>query len=149
MLDLEAKVFQCPNCKQFINDSMTVCKFCSVELDSNLVSGLVENQEKVNAAYNAASSLRTLAGAMWLLFALSFIPFVGFFASLGFYGIVIAIPILLIVWYVKYGNLKTTDAEFKDAKKYLYSAFFIWLIYPALVFVTTALMMVGAYSLRR
>ena len=149
MLDLEAKVFQCPNCKQFINNSMTVCKFCSVELDPNLISGLVENQEKVNAAYNSASSLRTLAGAMWLVFFLSFIPILGFFASLGFYGIVIAIPILLIVWYVKYGNLKTTDAEFKTAKKYLYTAFFIWLIYPALLFVITVLMIIGAASLSK
>lgn len=145
----DLKVFQCPNCKQFINNTMTVCKYCSFELDSGLISGLVENQEKVDAGYNSASKLRILAGAMWAFFFLSFVPLIGIVASWAFYVIVILIPILLIVWYARYGSIKTVDAEFKNAKKYLYTAFFIWLIYPALVFVMTVLMLIAAASLSR
>lgn len=134
---LELKVFQCPNCKQFINNTVTVCKYCSVELNDELIARSVADQERVNAAYNSASKLRILAGAMWAFFFFGMIPFIGYVASWVFYVIVILIPILLIVWYTKYSSLKTVDPDFKTARKFLYTAFFIWLIYPALLFVVT------------
>ena len=126
---------------------MTICKYCSVELDTDLISSLVVGQEKADAAYNSASKLRILAGAMWAFFFLSFIPFVGYVASWVFYVIVVLIPILLIVWYVKYGSLKTLDPEFNTAKKYLYTAFFIWFIYPALLLIVTIAVIIGALAL--
>ena len=98
---------------------MTVCKYCSLELAANLISGLVVGQEKADAAYNSASKLRILAGAMWVFFFVGFVPFLGYVATWVFYVIAVLIPILLIIWYVKYGNLKTVDAEFKTAKKIL------------------------------
>ena len=133
----DLKVFQCPNCKQFINNTTTICKYCSVELNEELITGLVGKQERVDAAYNSASKLRILAGAMWAFFFFSLIPFIGYAASWVFYVIVVLIPILLIVWYIKYSSLKTVDPDFNTARKYLYTAFFIWLIYPALLLVVT------------
>ncbi|MEP6946962.1 MAG: hypothetical protein ABJA02_13655 [Acidobacteriota bacterium] len=127
---------------------MTSCKFCSAELQPELISGLVVGQERTDTAYNSASKLRILAGAMWAFFFLSFLPFFGFVLSWAFYVIAVLIPILLIVWYVKYGDLKTLDPEFKTAKKYLYTAFFIWLIYPALLFVITIVVTVGVLALK-
>ena len=143
----DIKVFQCPNCKQFINNTMTVCKYCSIQLDANLISGLIVGQEKADAAYNAASKLRILSGAMWVFFFVGFVPFLGYVATWAFYVIAVLIPILLLVWYAKYGNLKTIDAEFKTAKKYLHTAFFIWLIYPALLLMVTAIVIIGAMAL--
>ena len=126
---------------------MTVCKYCSLELAANLISGLVVGQEKADAAYNSASKLRILAGAMWVFFFVGFVPFLGYVSTWVFYVIAVLIPILLIIWYVKYGNLKTVDAEFKIAKKYLYTAFFIWLIYPALLLILTAIVIIAALAL--
>ena len=133
----DLKVFQCPNCKQFINNTATVCKHCSLELDPELITGLVAGQERVDAAYNSASKLRILAGAMWAFFFFSLIPFIGYVASWVFYVIVVLMPILMIIWYIKYSSLKTVDSDFKTARKYLYTAFFIWLIYPTLLLVMT------------
>ena len=126
---------------------MTVCKYCSLELAANLISGLVVGQEKADAACNSASKLRILAGAMWVFFFVGFVPFLGYVSTWVFYVIAVLIPILLIIWYVKYGNLKTVDAEFKTAKKYLYTAFFIWLIYPALLLILTAIVIIAALAL--
>lgn len=142
----DLKVFQCPNCKQFINNTMTTCKFCSVELDTEMIAGLVGGQEKADAAYNSASKIRILAGAMWVFFFLGFLPFFGFVSTWVFYVIAVLIPIFLIIWYVRFGNLKTLDPEFNTAKKYLYTAFFIWLIYPALLFVMTLVVIIGVLA---
>lgn len=133
----DLKVFQCPNCKQFINNLSSVCKYCSVELDQRMISGLVEGQERVDVAYNSASKLRILAGGMWGLFFLSFVPFIGYVVSWIFYVVVILIPVMLVVWYIRFGNIRSLDPEFKTARKYLFSAFFIWLIYPALLLTIT------------
>lgn len=54
----DIKTFQCPNCQQFINDSMSVCKFCSAPFDAQMISTAVANQEKVNNAYNAVRTLQ-------------------------------------------------------------------------------------------
>ena len=140
----DLKVFQCPNCKQFLNNTSTVCKYCSVELNDELIAGLVAGQERVDAAYNSASKLRILAGAMWAFFFFSLIPFIGYVSSWVFYVIVVLFPILLLVWVVKYASLKTADPDFNTAKKYLYTGFFIWLIYPALLLLVTIVAVVIA-----
>ena len=144
----DLKVFQCPNCKKFINNTSTACKYCSFELDLDMIANLVTNQEKVDNAYNSASKLRILAGTMWVLFFLSLIPFWGFVFRWIFYVVVILIPVLLVVWYIRYANLKTLDPEFNTAKKYLYSAFFIWLIYPAINVLFLILALIGVMVLQ-
>ncbi len=144
----DLKVFQCPNCKKFINNTSTVCKYCSLELDLELISSLVTNQEKVDTAYNSASKLRIMAGTMWAFFFLSLIPFWGFVFSWAFYVVVILIPVLLVVWYVRYGSLKTLDPEFNTAKKYIYTAFFIWLIYPTINALFLILILIGLMAVQ-
>ena len=122
------ETFLCPNCKQFINSTMTVCKFCSMELDPALIARSVEIQGKVDAAYNSASKIRILAGGLITFFLVSFLPFVGFIARLVFYGIFAIVPIFMIVWAIKYSGIKTRDADFKTAKKYLWMTILIWVI---------------------
>ena len=78
----DVKAFQCPNCRQFINNLMTSCKFCSIPLDAQTVANAVSNQDVVNDAYNSASNVRILAGAMLTFFFLSFVPFLGLFFSI-------------------------------------------------------------------
>lgn len=123
------KTFQCPNCSQFINDSMTECKFCSTPLDAQFVSQAVENQDKVNDAYNAASNLRILAGVLVSSFFLSFIPFLGLVIVWLFRVVFIGLPFMLIYWQIRYGRIKTSDQDFKQAKKYWWTALAIWLAF--------------------
>jgi hypothetical protein len=125
------KTFQCPNCNQFINDSMTECKFCSTPLDPQVVSQAVENQDKVNDAYNAASNLRILAGVLASSFFLSFIPLINLVVAWIFRIIFIGLPFMLIYWQIRYGRIKTSDQDFKQAKKYWWTALGIWLIFLA------------------
>ena len=139
----EMSTFLCPNCKKFINSTMTVCKFCDVELDPATITASVENQEKVNAAYNSASRIRILSGALVTFFLLSFIPLFGLFAGIGFYIIFFAIPFFLAYWAIKYSSIKTHDQDYKTAKKYLLVALLIWLAFPAVYVAFLTLMFLG------
>jgi len=147
----DVQTFLCANCKQFINSSMTACKFCNVELDPATIVAQIETQDKVNEAYNSASRIRILAGALITFFLLSFLPFFGFIASYAFYAIFLLIPIFMIVWAIKYSGIRTHDPDFKTAKRYLWIALFIWLAYPGINLVITILVLSGlmAYQISR
>jgi hypothetical protein len=106
---------------------MTSCKYCSIPLDVQTVSSSIGNQDKANNAYNAASNIRILAGTMVTLFFLAFIPFIGFIFSIIHYIAFLGVPFLLLFWLIRYRSLKTTDPGYKDAKKYCWTALFIWL----------------------
>lgn len=130
MLDT-IKAFPCPSCGQFINDSMTACKYCFAPLDMEIISTAVEEQVVVNDAFNKANNIRILAWALITTFFLSLIPFIGLlFAIVNFISF-LGVPILLLHWVYRYGSLETADASFREAKKFCWTALFIWLGYLA------------------
>ncbi len=112
----DLKAFQCPNCQNFINNLMTSCRYCSIPLDIQTVSSAISNQDTANNAYNAASNVRILAGAMVTLFFLGFIPFIGFIFSIIHEVTFLSVPLLLLSWLIRYGSMKTTDPSYKEAK---------------------------------
>ena len=130
----EASIFQCHACREFINSSMAICRFCSVTIDPHLASSAINLQEKVNAACNHASLSRNFAGAMLISFFARLIPIVGiaFFIIfiIGFFGV----PIQLLIWQIKYANINTSDPDYKTAKHNILVAFIIWLILVLVAF---------------
>ncbi len=130
----DIKTFQCPNCQQFINNLMNSCKFCLIPLDDQIVSMAATNQEEVNKAYNAASNLRILAGALATFFFVGFIPFLGIIASIGHLIILVALPFILIYWVIRYSRIETNDEDYKQAKKYWLTSLIIWIVFFAIQF---------------
>jgi uncharacterized membrane protein len=124
----DLKTFPCPNCQQFINNTMTACKYCSASLEAYDVSGLVQEQERVNDAYNTANNARILAGSLVTFFFARFIPFLGLIALIGFIICLFALPFLLIYWQIRYGRIKTSDTAYHEAKKYWMTALAVWLV---------------------
>ncbi len=137
------KTFRCPNCQELVNNMMTVCKHCGIPLDEKTMSDSADAQDRVNSAYNAASNVRILAGAMWMFFFFSFIPFIGILGGIGFYLAFIGVPVMLIVWMIRYGGIPKTDPEIKDARRFLLAGLGLWAIYPiayvALITIVAAL----------
>jgi uncharacterized Tic20 family protein len=110
-----------------ISSDVTKCRFCSATIDPQAAALGAELQAKVNTACNHAKMLRNAAGAMWLFFLLGLVlPFVGSGATLLFFGDGGG----LIYWQIKFGRLKTVDADYKRAKRDWLIAAAIWL--PAL-----------------
>jgi uncharacterized Tic20 family protein len=143
----DLKAFRCPNCQEFINNLMTSCKYCSIPLDVQTLSSAVGNQDTVNNAYNAASNVRILAGVMVTFYFLSFIPFMGLLFSIAHYITFFGVPLLLLFWLIRYGSSKTTDPEYKEAKKYCWTALFIWLGFIAIRVILILLFFGGMMAL--
>jgi hypothetical protein len=142
-----ASTFPCPSCHEFINTSMTECKFCHAPVDAQAAMLAVEQQEKINGACNSASMIRTLAGAMWIFFFLRLIPFLGLLGWVVL-GLFIVVPVRLVIWAVKYGGVKTEDVDYKRAWRNWATALVLWLLMPV-VFVVLIFVVAGAAILSR
>src|SRR5690348_14617492 len=92
------RVFQCPNCKEYINTSMTECKFCGAPVDHNSaeVEGVIQSQ--TGNACNDASYLKIVARVTVTIYLLSWVPLVGGFFGIAFLVMMIVVPIMGIRW---------------------------------------------------
>jgi|KBSSwiStaDraftv2_1062776.scaffolds.fasta_scaffold49716_5 amino acid permease len=48
---MQTKVFQCPNCKEFIASDATSCRFCSAPIDTQTAQLAVDAQQRENKQY--------------------------------------------------------------------------------------------------
>lgn len=106
---------------------MKECPYCAVQLDTAIVALVAERQEKTNRACSDASFLRTSAMAMFVFLGISFIPLLGL-AYYAFLITFVAVLVMLIRWQVKFGELITSDEDYKLAKRSRSITLILWLI---------------------
>ncbi|HEX5708201.1 MAG TPA: hypothetical protein VFX96_12940 [Pyrinomonadaceae bacterium] len=123
-----AQTFPCPNCREFINDQMQVCRYCKAPVDAHAAAAAVAEQDKINRACNSASLARNLAGVMWVFFFIRLIPMVGLFSSVGMFAGFFAVPVWVVVWWIKYGRIRTDDVDYKRARKNIAGAALLWVL---------------------
>jgi hypothetical protein len=109
-------VLPCPACKQTINTSMQTCPFCSAAIDPATASASAEAFARVNQACSDAGYLKVMAGAIGGCFLIGLLPLVGFLGNLGFWILAVATPAMVIRWFVKFGDIKSTDPDFVSAR---------------------------------
>ncbi len=97
----QSQTFPCPNCGEIINDSVQTCRFCSAPVDPQAASAAAELQTRVNRACSDASFVRTAAAAMFVLLALSIVPFISLITYLGFIITFFVVLVLLVRWQIK------------------------------------------------
>jgi len=121
----KVRVFQCQSCKEYINTSMTECKFCGAAVDYNVaqVEGAVQSQ--TGNACSDASYLKIMSRVTVTVYLLSWLPIAGWL-GIAFLVLMIIIPIMGIRWWVKYASIKTTDPDYKAARKSVLVAMIIW-----------------------
>ena len=124
----QPQTFPCPNCNEIINDSMRTCRFCAKPIDLQAAGAAAEIQGRVNRACSDASFLRTAAAAMFVLLALSIIPFISLVTYLGFIITFFVVLVLLVRWQIKFGSLQTRDVDYKRAKRLRNLALVLWLL---------------------
>jgi hypothetical protein len=124
----QPQTFPCPNCGEIINDSVNTCRFCSTPVDPNAAASAAELQSRVNRACSDASFLRTAAAAMFVLLAVSVVPFVSLITYFGFILTFFVVLVLIIRWQIKFGRLQTTDDDYKRAKRLRTVALILWLV---------------------
>jgi hypothetical protein len=120
------RVFRCPNCREFINTTLQQCRFCGVELDPVAADASATAQSKLNAVCSDASYARILAGIMWVMFFVSFIPLFGLFLF-GTYLLFFAVPFMVVRSWRRLSALgKSEDPAFRGARSYLRMAALMW-----------------------
>jgi hypothetical protein len=113
----EIRVFECPSCNQTINTSMQQCPFCSAPVDALAAESAANALSKINQACSDASYLKIMTGLLIPFFFLQLVPFLGLAGLVGFWFLRIAIPVMAIRWFLKYGKIQTTDPDFAPAKR--------------------------------
>lgn len=124
ILSTQPSTLPCPSCGQMIYSDTTKCRFCSVDIDPAVAAAGADLQAKVNNACNQAKMIRHMGAAMWVLFFVGFIFSAGTLGVLAFFFI---IPVSLILWYIKYGLLRTADVDYKTARRDRPIAVALWL----------------------
>ena len=124
----QPQTFPCPSCGEIINDSMQTCRFCSAVVDPQAAAAAAELQSRVNRACSDASFLRTAAAAMFVLLALSVVPFISLITYLGFIITFFVVLVLIIRWQIRFGRLQTNDADYHRAKRLRTVALILWLV---------------------
>lgn len=129
-----AQTFPCPACREFINDQMSVCRYCNAPVDAHAAAAAVAEQDIINRACNSASLVRNLAGAAWVFFFLRLVLFAA--AGFALYFGVVGIPVWILFWLIKYGGIRTDDVDYKRARRNVFGAGLLWalLVVALLVF---------------
>jgi hypothetical protein len=107
---------------------MPTCRFCSAPVDPQAAVAAGELQSRVNRACSDASFLRTAAAAMFVLLALSVLPFVSLITYLGFIITFFVVLVLIVRWQIKFGRIQTNDADFLRAKGLWLVAMVLWVV---------------------
>ncbi len=96
---------------------MTQCRFCNAPVDAIAAIAAADKFAEVNQAISDASYVRVMAGTEMTFFFLRFVPFLAGLGGLGFLLLMFALPGLTLRWWLKFGKLRSTDAEFLEARR--------------------------------
>lgn len=96
---------------------MRICPFCGVEVDQTFAETSAAETSRISRACNDASYLKIMLGTLIPFGALTFFPFLGLAGLVGFIFIKYAVPVMAIRWWIKYGRIKSEDADLRRARK--------------------------------
>lgn len=123
-------VFECPHCKQTIDTSADVCRFCGAKVDHEAAQKAAHLLAIVDQACSDASVLRNTAVTAFLLVlgvvyallrASRLVLLIGFQNEvLGLCALVLILstpfPIWSLRWWTKFANLTSDDEDFRDSR---------------------------------
>jgi hypothetical protein len=127
-------VFDCPNCKQTIDVSADVCRFCGAKVDHQAAQKAAHLLARVDQACSDASVLRGTAVSAFILPVFTVLGslrsprFLHFVYQVGFLNVLLGFCVLVLVvsspfpfwslrWSTKWASLKTDDDEFQSGRK--------------------------------
>jgi hypothetical protein len=110
-------VFPCPSCRETINTSVERCPFCSTQIDRAAAEVSAAATSRISEACSDASYLKVMAWTLPTFFLLIFVPFLSLAGVVGLWFLRVAVPVMVVRWWIKFGGIKTTDPDFARAKR--------------------------------
>ena len=126
----DLNIFECPNCKQTIDTSADVCRFCGAKVDHESAQKAAHLLARVDQACSDASVLRNTAVVAFLLMlgvAFSLLRAARLVLVFGFQNELMGLCVLVLIlsapfpiwslrWWTKYTSLTSDDEDFQDAR---------------------------------
>ncbi len=123
------QVFACPKCGEMINTSMAQCAYCNAPVDPQWAAWAANAQATIASAFNHANNIMNVARALIVFFVVSLIPFLGF-AGLAFIVMLVAFPIMVLLWLTKYQwglqGIDKNHEDLKESRRRIMRASLIW-----------------------
>ena len=116
--------FQCQICDESISPLLANCPYCGAVVDA--AESPVRALSPINKACKEAMFLRAMARLLVACFLALAMSFVEKYALPAFLLFLIAVPIMVISWWIKYRNLQTTDQSYASAKRDVAVAAVVW-----------------------
>lgn len=135
----ELDVFECPHCKETIDTSADVCRFCGAQVDHEAAKMAAHLLSRVDQACSDASFLRNSAVVAFMLALGVVLCLLRGSARIvlvaGFGNSVLALSALFLIlssafpfwsllWWRRYANLQSSDEELQDARRTIRSTGF-------------------------
>ena len=137
-LSSTVEVFPCPHCGETINTSLSQCSFCKTTIDHEAAKVSAAATSKISQASSDASYLRIMAWGLLTSVLVMFVPFLGLAGVAGLWFLRIAIPVMVIRWWVKFGSIETSDHDFWRAKQSTIIISIVAVLALASVFIKTS-----------
>jgi hypothetical protein len=122
----QGRIFQCSSCKEYINDSMSNCRFCGTSVDFAVAQSAADIQDKTNQACNDGNFIQTMARATIVMYLVSWAPLIGGAGGWGFLILMLSIPVMIVRWWLKYRNIQTGDQDYQVARGRTVISLAIW-----------------------
>jgi hypothetical protein len=119
-------LFPCPSCQATISTTVQ-CPFCSASIDPRTIEPAAELMSRLNQARSEAGYLKILAGLMVLFLAVVSVVGVPRRAAFGQWFLLIAVPVMAIRWWVRFGAVRSDDPDFRRARRAIMTAVAIWI----------------------
>jgi hypothetical protein len=126
----DLNIFECPNCKQTIDTSADVCRFCGAKVNHQEAQVAAHLLAKVDQACSDASVLRNAAVVAFLLvlgIVYSLLRAARLVLLIDFENEVLGISLLVLIlsapfpiwglrWWTKFASITSDDEDFQDAR---------------------------------
>lgn len=126
----EPTIFDCPNCKETIDATADVCRFCGAKVDRDAARTAAIIMAQINKACSDASYMKSTTFTLPVFFVLRFVPFISLLGTIGFIGLLMAIPIWVLVWRRKFGGIVSSDRDYLKARR---TVFLIGIFVPMIL----------------
>ena len=113
----EPTIFDCPNCKETIDARAETCRFCGAKVDHEAARTAAALMARINQACSDASYMKSTALALPVFFLIRFVPFIAPVGGIGFWGLLVALPVWAMIWLIRYRGVVSEDADFRKAQK--------------------------------
>ncbi|MBP6820296.1 MAG: hypothetical protein KA368_02070 [Acidobacteria bacterium] len=125
-LSNQEQTVQCQNCLEFINASLTNCRYCGavVSLENPPAEGNAKT--KVADASRDGYLLTIMARALAVCFIALTFSILSKLALAVFLILLVAVPLMLVRWWVKYRGLQTEEHNYRMARLNTIKAAVVW-----------------------